>query len=429
MQPPIPLMQQLRRLQEISAEMRNFRFMVDTPDGLRLLPLEEALKLIPKPVITFPPSEAQLTEKQMQDAEQMLAQLQEQVDLHQRQLQDLHDRVVTMLEQDPLPPLEMEFAPDESVAIGIGALEGGAKDRENVAIGIEAGLKLEGHGNTILGPHAAKLCDGELVDVTAVGSGALACASGDMRNVTALGSNTRHTGDNQVILGDHLANVYSINAMHRRADRRDMAEVGTCELGLDFVMNVTPIQYRLDARESYIDWTTKPVEPEALRPRPQLPEGDKDAPGYQEQLMAYHSDRISYEREEKLYNKAMSQYYLELSQWVENNKLVRIRATGEHAGERLHMGFDATQLLSVLENFGVNAAMVQDHSVNGGEGVLTAADAELVPVLWNAVREINTYVHSQTFVDQVASALLTRHAEMLAATQALPVAADLPEES
>lgn len=429
MQAPLSLMQKLRLLHEVTAATAGLRFFVDTPEGMRLLPLEEALKLIPTPKVTFPPTEGRLTDAQIQRAEQMTAQLQEQVDLHQRQLQDLHERTVALLEKDDHAPLELAFAPDESVAIGMGALEGGAKDRENVAIGIEAGYLLEGYGNTIIGPHAAKLCSGELVDVTAVGSGALACASGDMRNVTALGSNTRHTGNNQVILGDHMATVHSLNAPHRRSDRRDMAEPEACELGLDFVMSVVPIQFRTDFRESYIDWTTKPVEPEPLRARPTIPEGDKDAPGYQELLVAYNSDRITWEREEKLYNKAMGQYYLELGQWISNNKLEKIKATGEHAGERIHTGFDAAQILKVLDTLGRDAAMVQDHSVNGGEHALTTSDGEMLPVLWNAVRELYTFVHSQTFVDQVASALLTRHAETLAATQAPPVAADLPAES
>lgn len=429
MKPHVPLMQQLRNLREASASDESLRFLVNTAEGLRVLTLSEALKLIPNPdriAVPAVPAEVQASEREVQ--EDLIRQLSEQLELHQSQLHNLHERLAQFPLSDEAAEIQ-EFVPDESVAIGLGALEGGAKDQENVAVGIEAGYKLEGYGNTLIGPHAGKLGDGEMIDVTAVGSGALACTYGDLRNVTALGSNTRHTGNNQVILGDHMADVYSHTAMHRRADRRDMRDVDLCELGMDFVLNVDPIQFRLDPREAYIDWSTRPVEPEPLRARPVPPEGDKDAPGYQPQLMAYLADKTSWEREEKKYEQQLAQYHLALGQWMEDNKLARIYNDGTHASRRLHVGFDGAQLLRALETFSTDYAFVQDHAVNGGEEVLTAADGALVPILWNAFRQMHKFVHSPEFIDQVASALLSRHADTLSALQApAPAESDLPAE-
>lgn len=421
MSQPQPLLALLRRLKETTAGVENMRFFVDTAEGLRLLSLKEALTLIPDRAAVEP---HQCTAAEPVFDTSIIQQLVDQLAQHQQRMDDVMEAVadlqmveferhVKKKKKDKKP-----FRPDESVAVGLDALAEGAIDRENVAVGLCAGVKLDGAGNVLVGPYAGFESEGELTDVTAVGFRTLANSTQDFSNVTALGAYAQATGNDQVVLGDHRTNVVTISSPQRRSDTRDMAEVKPLELGLDFVLEVKPIQYLEDPRDAYIDWASKPSEPHPLRPQPEAPELSSDDPEYQPLLVAYRADKAQWDREVLAYEIALGNYHSELGQWIEDNQLARIRADGTHQGVRTHTGFNAGQLLEVTERLGVDLALVQDHSVNGGQSVKTHSDAEMLAILWNAVRQLTHEVRSSDLTDRVASELVHRHTTIAEATQA-----------
>lgn len=429
--PPVPLLQQLMRLKETTRNADALRFLVSTAEGLRCLRLDEIIALIPEAPV---PVVHECTPVNIPDHSDILKQISEQLASHEKRVSDLAEAVTD------LQMVEFEYVrdrkdlkpamPEESVVLGTDALRGGAVDRENVAVGLCAAIGLEGSGNTIVGPYAATDCDGELTNATALGYRALSGATKDLHNVTALGAYAQPTGSDQVVLGDHLTNVHTLNGCHRRSDPRDMHTAGDLQLGLDFVLNVKPIQYTTDFRDAYIDWASKPIEPEPLRAEPQPPTLSPGEKGYQPLLIAYRADKAAWDKEALAYQLAISNYHSELTQWIEDNQLARIRPDGSRAGKRLHAGFNSAQILEILERMGVDSAIAQDHAVSGGQSVKTHSDAEMLAVLWRAFQELVREVRSPELADRVASALIQRHSDIAKATQAsVPASPLLPTEA
>ncbi len=423
---PMSIYQRLCQLSEASPEAENLRFLVATEQGLQHLTLKQLLAAVPQPETTTEPVIVQASsDERLPQIMALLADHAQQLGSIGEEVSDIQADLIKRLKKADKVP----FVPEESVALGLGALEDGAVDRENVAVGIAAGAALEGAGNVMIGPYAGAHVDGQLMDCTFVGHAAGFGGNADLENVTAVGAYARATGDNQVALGDHQSNVVTHSAAHRRQDARDMYQPKPSQLGLDFVLAIQPVEYREDFRDAYIDWDSKPCEPEALRPRPEAPTLESSDPEYQGLLVAYRSDLAIWLKEEAAHAAAVTQYHTDLTQWIDDNRLARINANGEHAGTRTHYGFNAAQVLEMCQRYGIDPAFVQDHAVKGGESVKTIADAELVPILWQAIHDMHRRFNSPEFIDELASALYQRHQTLTEATQAqTPVGSDLPAE-
>lgn len=293
----------------------------------------------------------------------------------------------------------------DQVALGTDALAESTTEHPNVAVGLCSGVKLQGDGNVLVGPFTGFEAEGRLTDVTALGNAAGVGLTQALENVTLVGAHTRPTGSHQVILGDARSHVYSHSAPQRRADCRDRFEEKPASLGLDFVLNINPVEYQEDFRERYVDWSSKPSEPLALRDPPEAPSIPSSDPAYQSLLIAYRSAKALWLRDQKVYEDQLRQYGIDLIRWVEENQFRRIRSDGSHAGVRKHFGFKALELLDVAKRFGVDPGFVQDHTIAGGESVYTIADVELLSCLWVAVQQLSKKIHSSEFLDELRSAL------------------------
>lgn len=69
----------------------------------------------------------------------------------------------------------------------------------------------------------------------------------------AIGRNAYVTGNDQGQLGDSGTTVYANKAIAIRSDARDKLDVKDSTLGLDFIMKLRPVEYRLNFREAYHD--------------------------------------------------------------------------------------------------------------------------------------------------------------------------------
>lgn len=124
----------------------------------------------------------------------------------------------------------------------------------NTFFGAEVGLTSSGLENTGVGYLALSSCTTGETN-TAVGSGALLNLM-TFNNCTGIGSYSQVTNSNQVQLGDSSTTTYAYGAVQNRSDARDKADIQDTVLGLDFIKNLRPVDFRWDYREDY-NWGEK----------------------------------------------------------------------------------------------------------------------------------------------------------------------------
>jgi hypothetical protein len=185
---------------------------------------------------------------------------------------------------------------------------------------------------------------------TAVGYAALVLNTSDNYS-TGIGSGANVTGSNQVQLGNSTATTYAYGAVQDRSDVRDKADIRDTTLGLEFVKALRPVDFRWDYREDYRPFA------------PTLPAQDASA-------------------EEKAAYKAA------LNKWQEDVKLANITHDGSKKRNRYHHGLIAQEVKAVLDAQGLDFGGYQDHSIKGGDDVLSLGYEELIAPLIKAVQEL-----------------------------------------
>lgn len=235
----------------------------------------------------------------------------------------------------------------QNAAYGRQALHLNTLGSSNTAVGYQAlQNNTSGSSNTAVGYQA--LQTGGTIYATAVGAeisisgnnasalGSSASVTGD--NGTAIGSNAV-AGTNEVQLGDSATTVYYYN-LSQRSDMRDKTDIRDTTLGLDFIAALRPVDYRWDYRDAY---------------RPARPQTDDPAA---------------------------------LAAWQEASKLANLRNDGSRKRERFHHGLIAQEVQQVLADRGIDFGGFQDHTINGGDDVLTLGYMELIAPLIKAVQEL-----------------------------------------
>ena len=195
-----------------------------------------------------------------------------------------------------------------------------------------------GHSNTAVGG-AALVSNTVGSNNTAVGGVALAYNE-DFDNCGGFGYDSQVTASNQIQLGNEDTNVYVYGTVQNRSDARDKAEVRDTVLGLDFINALRPVDYKLDMREDY---------------RVELGENPT-------------------------------------KEQIEANKLANIQADGTHTRNRYHHGVIAQEVKTVIDTLGIDFGGFQDHSINGGDDVMSIGYDEFIAPLIKAVQELSARV-------------------------------------
>lgn len=297
-----------------------------------------------------------------------------------------------------------------NVAVGYQSMMQCGTVDDNTFIGYEAGFMIYGNGNVGVGRGALRYATAEAnsnSDCTAVGRNTMSNLSGIV-NSTAVGANATVTGSNQVQLGDSATTAYTYGAVQNRSDRRDKREVRDTVLGLNFLLQLRPVDYKLDLREDYVDYSTRPQEPEALRPEPQAPQVEHTAPGYQELLTAYRADHDQWLSEKIVYDAIYRQWQRDSSVWDEANRMANIVTDGTKMRKRFHHGFIAQEVAAAAENMGIDFGGYQDHSINGGQDVRSLGYEEFVAPSIRAIQELYELVNSEEFVERIAAKVLDK---------------------
>lgn len=261
---------------------------------------------------------------------------------------------------------------NQNVAIGNSALANTTTAFQNVAIGYSVGNVLtDGANNVLIGRFAAQLTttgDGCVV----IGEQAMASnVDGDRNtcvgqasdsggtsysNITSLGYQATVTGSDQVQLGNSSTTTYAYGAVQNRSDARDKADVRDTVLGLSFINALRPVDFKWDLRDDYRTAPPQPPEPDA-------------------------SD------EEKAAHKAA------MVAWREANQLSKLIPDGSKKRNRYHHGLIAQEVKAAAEAAGVDFGGFQDHSIKGGDDVLSIGYEELIPVLIKAVQQLSAEIN------------------------------------
>jgi hypothetical protein len=92
--------------------------------------------------------------------------------------------------------------------------------------------------------------------------------------------------------------------------------------------------------------------------------------------------------DEAAYQAAISQWKIDYANWGEANKLANITHDGTHTRTRYHQGLIAQEVKQTMDELGVDFGGYQDHSIKGGDAVLTIGYEELVAPLIKAIQEL-----------------------------------------
>ena len=274
-----------------------------------------------------------------------------------------------------------------NTTIGLSALFSNTIGNENTAVGFNS-LRLNsiGYKNSAFGTAALENTTTGFSN-TAIGYAALYNNTEGSFNVgigqntllgvttqfgcVALGVNADVTGNLQVQLGDAATTTYAYGAVQDRSDIRDKADVRDTELGLEFVNALRPVDFKWDMREDY-----RPEAPDRVSKPLELKEdaSDEEKAKYAEELAAYNAYKIKNDK------------------WLEDVKLANITHDGSKKRSRFHHGLIAQEVKAVLDAKGIDFGGFQDHSIKGGDDVLSIGYVELIAPLIKAVQELSAKV-------------------------------------
>lgn len=243
----------------------------------------------------------------------------------------------------------------DNTAIGIGALQDNQGGSRNTAVGIYPMEKnISGSYNTALGSGGLYFNQNGNYN-TAIGYDAMSYSTAHSYS-TGLGYNAQVDGSNQIQLGSGTTTCYTNGAVQNRSDLRDKTEVRDTILGLDFINELRPVDYKWDMREDYRTEKLSPLNQDATE-------------------------------EEKAAHKTA------MDEWLESVKLENITHDGTHIRTRYHHGLIAQEVKDVIEASGVDFGGFQDHKVNGGGDVLSIGYTELIAPMIKAIQELTARIN------------------------------------
>lgn len=235
---------------------------------------------------------------------------------------------------------------DGTVAIGADVLSSMVNDTNanNTGVGRNALLALTvGSGNT------------------AIGAGALN-ASGSLVNSTGIGLSAQVTGNSQNQIGGSGTTTYTYGAVQDRSDSRDKADIRDTTLGLAFIKALRAVDFRWDMRDDY-----RPAEPVPTAGEP--PVRGEDTAAYDAAVAADRQAR---------------------AEWMEACRLGNLSHDGSKKRNRFHHGVIAQEVKALIDSGTIeDFGGFQDHSVNGGDDVMSIGYEELIAPLIKAVQELS----------------------------------------
>jgi len=273
-----------------------------------------------------------------------------------------------------------------NVAVGTYALDSNTTGNSNTAIGVKAlDANVDGINNTAVGLNTLLLNTSGAYNVavgtyaldsnttgdnnTAIGRDALG-SNTTFSNVGGFGYNAQVSGSNQIRIGN--TSITSVTCQTNAwSDERDKSDIRDTVLGLDFIQKLRPVDFKWDYREDY-----RPKAPESVAKPAELKEdaSDEEKAKYAEELSAHEA------------------YVVLKNKWLEDCKWSNLQHDGTHKRTRFHHGLIAQEVKALIEQTGVDFGGFQDHTIKGGDAVMTIGYTELIGPLIKAVQELSAKV-------------------------------------
>jgi len=243
----------------------------------------------------------------------------------------------------------------DNIAIGVGSLQDNSGGISNTSIGVfSMERNISGNYNTALGRASLYLNQSGSYN-TAIGHEALSQGTA-YSYVSCLGYNAQVTGSSQIQLGSGTTTCYTNGVVQNRSDERDKADIRDTILGLDFINQLRPVDYKWDMREDY-----KSEMPSLLG--------------------------LDATEEEK------ADYKILMDEWLESVKIDNLTHDGTNKRTRYHHGLIAQEVQEVIEASGVDFGGFQDHKVAGGQDVLSIGYSELIAPMIKAIQELTARIN------------------------------------
>ena len=279
---------------------------------------------------------------------------------------------------------------DYNTASGINALFFNTTGNQNTASG-HAALRSNTTGNYNTASGRSALNFNTTGDNNTASGHAALTTNTTFSNIGGFGFNAQVTASNQIQLGDASTTTYAYGAVQNRSDIRDKADVRDTELGLEFVNALRPVDFKWDMREDYRPEAPKSVaKPTELKEPKKLSEdaSDVEKANYEVEKAKYDEDKAKYAEELAAYEA----YVILKDKWLEDVKLANITHDGSKKRSRFHHGLIAQEVKAVLDAKGIDFGGFQDHSIKGGDDVLSIGYNELIAPLIKAVQELSAEV-------------------------------------
>jgi hypothetical protein len=141
---------------------------------------------------------------------------------------------------------------DRNVAVGMGALEDNLTSDYNTAVGNYSLSNVTGESNTALGHQAGDLIITGTQNVI-IGKNSDPSAN-DASNQIVIGYGATGTGNDEIALGNtSISAIKGQVSFTTYSDRRIKREINNSKLGLDFIMKLRPVTYKMKNPADYPD--------------------------------------------------------------------------------------------------------------------------------------------------------------------------------
>jgi hypothetical protein len=301
-----------------------------------------------------------------------------------------------------------------NTSIGVNALLENVSGANNTSVGYLALQNSIGSNNTCVG--TASLYNTTGSQNTVIGGNA-GNAQTIASNTTCVGYGSEVSTSNQVQLGNASTTTFVYGTVQNRSDLRDKTEVRDTVLGLDFINELRPVDYKWDMREDYkSEMPIKPELPAQELPIKELPiqeplplQGELSDldyikivnqcnADYYEILQQYNLDyQVLLDQSNADYKELVDQndadFQIVMDAWLESVKLDNITHDGTHIRNRYHHGLIAQEVKDVIQTSGVDFGGFQDHSVSGGQDVLSIGYDELIAPMIKAIQELTARIN------------------------------------
>lgn len=218
------------------------------------------------------------------------------------------------------------------------------------------------------------------------------------KNSIAIGNGVSPMGNDVVQLGWYNQDVLTFGEVGHRLDERDMVDIETMALGLDFIASLQPIKYKVAYREKVLD-----------EQHPFLhPLDEPDAPKESDYTIINAAGESVID--EEAYQAALDKYlpkkqayddHVIAAQQVMQTRKSAYPSTTNPIGHYTAFGFTPSEITENTEAQTVGFNPFINKSVSGGNDVNHFLPSQMLPVLVNALKELKG-LHDQLRIDHDA---------------------------